>query len=70
MEEGDIELLARNFDRVITICRYAERNSIYDKSSLEEKALQLFFVTPRQAEDLVKMALSRVQRALSRGLIS
>jgi len=60
MEEGDIELLQKNFGRVIAICRYAERNSIYDKSSLEEKALQLFFVTPKQSSDIVAMALSRM----------
>jgi len=60
VREIDVELLQRNFERVVRICRYAECNGVYDKSLLEEKALQLFFVNPRQAEDIVEMALARI----------
>lgn len=60
VKESVVELLQKDFDRVLKISRYAERNGVRCEVQLKMKALELFFVTPRQAEDIVKMALARI----------
>jgi len=70
VKESAVELLQKDFDRVLRISRYAERSGVYENSELEQKALEFFFITPEEAQTVVRMALARVQRALSRGLIS
>jgi len=70
VQEQNEEQLQKVFDRVLRISRYAERSGVYENSELEQKALEFFFITPEEARTIVRMALARVQRALSRGLIS
>jgi len=64
MQEIDVEFLAKEQDRVLRLCKYACINKVYSEVSLADKAMELFFVTPKQSRDIAQMCLARLKQGV------
>jgi len=60
----DEQQLQRQYDRVLRLCRFAEINKVYDVGQLATRAIQLFFISPKESSVIAQMALVRLKLEL------
>jgi len=61
MNEEQLEDIQRGHDRVIRLCKFADINKVYDEDLLADRALELFFISPKTARVIAKMCLARLR---------